>query len=151
MIDIHFREMAETDRNFVVHSWLQTFSHTAEARHSYDSRIFQFNVDYNRVIDGILSRSRVVIASLAENHDVIAGWMCVENMDGDAWISKDGVFPPTLHYVLVKKGFREIGVAGQLLRGLDALPLAYTHMTGPARRRLRIPETWAFRPFRRYA
>lgn len=137
MIDLHFREMAPADRNYIVHSWLQTFSHSAEARHAYDGRIYHFNVDYNRVIDGILGRSKVLVACLPENHDVVVGWVCVE--------------ADTLHYVLVKPNFRECGVAGRLLDGMDALPLAYTHKTAAAMRRLRFPTTWAYRPFRRYA
>lgn len=119
--------------------------------HAYAGRIYHFNLDYNRVVDAIMSRSKVIVASLAENHDVIVGWMCVENLCEEAHISKDEVHPTTLHYMLVKPKFREYGVAGRLLDGMEALPLAYTHVTGSARRRLRIPATWAYRPFRRYA
>lgn len=136
MIDLDFREMAETDRNFVLSSWLRTFVHAAEVRHAYGDRVDDYFRDYEPAVKAILARSKVVCACLPENADVVAGWVCVED--------------DTLHYVLVKPAFREAGIAGRLLDGMDALPLAYTHITGPARRRLRTPATWAYRPFRRY-
>lgn len=40
MIELHFREMAETDRNLVLSSWLRTFVHSAEVRHAYGERVF---------------------------------------------------------------------------------------------------------------
>jgi GNAT superfamily N-acetyltransferase len=136
-MDLIFRAMAETDRNFVLSSWLRTYAHSGEVKHTYDERVDDYYRDYEPVVKALIARSQVICAVLPENHDVVVGWVCVED--------------DTLHYVLVKPRFRECGIAGQLLDGMDALPLAYTHRTGPAFRRLRFPTTWAFRPFRRYA
>ena len=135
MIDLKLRPMEATDRGFVLKSWVRSYAKSPDVVYAYAERR-DFMEDYTPLVDGMMRRGQVVIAGLPENPDVIAAFLCVE---GD-----------TLHWLHVKSRFRECGIAGQLLAGLEGIQLAYSHITPPAERRLRIPDGWKYRPYRRF-
>lgn len=126
------REMREADRHYVLSSWLRSYTSKGRESRDYASHS-QFCDDYASVVRGLLARSKVLVACLADNEDIIAGWSAWE---GDV-----------LHYVLTKPNFRRLGVARWLLQDFVELPVAYTHRTSDAQR-CPIPDGWAYRRYR---
>lgn len=125
--------MRESDRNFVLSSWLRSYSAKSFDARDYGERRTQFFDDYVHVVRSLLARSQVIVACLREEPDVVIGWMAIE---GDA-----------LHYVLVKPRWRQLGVARWMLEDYASTPVVFTHMTRDASR-CPIPPTWTFRRFR---
>ena len=138
MLDLTFRPMTETDRNYVLSTWLRSYAETYEARLFFDGPTRgQFFDVYQPVVKGLLDRGTVTVACLPENEDVVVGWICTEG--------------ETVLYLVVKPKFRGVGVAGKLLAGMEALPLSYSNITPPAKKRLRFPSNWRYTPGKRFA
>lgn len=137
MLEVTFRAMRTTDEHFVLSSWLRSYADSHEARCFFqgDLRPVFFAV-YEPLVKAMLARSTVTVACLPENHDVVAGWLCAEN--------------DTLHYVLAKPKFRGMAVAKRLLDGMEELPVSYSHITQPAKKRLRFPSNWRYAPEKRF-
>lgn len=126
------REMGPADRNYVMSSWLRSYAAKGSGSRDY-AKHADFYDDYARVVRGLLARSTVLVAGLADAPDVIAGWAAWE---GDV-----------LHYVVTKPNFRRLGIATWLLQDFCALPVAYTHRTSDAAL-CKIPEAWTYRRYR---
>jgi hypothetical protein len=128
---MELRPMRETDRALVINSWVRSYSERSpEARDYTGAAMGLFGRDYTRVVVGLLERSRVIVASLADNPDSAIAWMCWEG--------------ETLHYVLVKRRWRKLGVARWMLADFGEMPVAYTHRTREALR-CPVPKGWAYR------
>lgn len=136
MIDLVFRHMVDHDRNFVLSSWLRSFATSDEVWRLYGTRVADYFVDYHPVVVQLIARSTVLVAALEEEPDAIVGWAALEG--------------PALHYLLVKSSFRRTRHGAALLQALPGVE-HYTHMTPMAASRLRLPEHWQYRPYRRYA
>lgn len=137
MLDLNLRPMAPTDEHYVLSSWLRSYAETHEARCFFggDLRAIFFQL-YEPLVKAMLTRGTVTVACLPENEDVVLGWLCTEG--------------ETLHYVQVKPKFRGHGVAGKLLSGMEPLRIDYSHITKPAKVRLRFPTNWRYAPEKRF-
>lgn len=124
--------MRAEDRNYVMSSWLRSYASKCRDARDY-SHHSDFCNDYANVVRGLIARSKVLVAGLADAPDVIAGWMCWE---GDV-----------LHYVVTKPNFRRLGVAKWMLADFKGMAVTYTHRTTDAQR-CAIPETWNYRRYR---
>jgi GNAT superfamily N-acetyltransferase len=131
-VPVTLREMVDADRNYVLSSWIRSYAGKSREARDYTDR-GAFARDYSPVVQALVARSRVLIAALTEEPDIIVGWAAVEG--------------ETLHYVLVKPRWRQLGVARWLLADFAALPVAYTHTTSDSMR-CPVPETWTYRRYR---
>ncbi len=127
------RAMRESDRHYVLSSWLRSYASKSLDARDYGDRRTQFYDDYGPVVRDLIARSQVIVASLMAEPDVIVGWAAIE---GDA-----------LHYVLTKPRWRRLGVASWLLADFAGLPVTYTHRTSDVNR-VPVPKTWTYRRFR---
>lgn len=126
------REMVADDRNYVLSSWLRSYSEGPEFRSIARPVYFAL---YEPVVQRLISRSYVYVACLPDARDVVLGWAAIE---------KDA-----LHYVLVKPRWRGNGIMRKLLADTAELPLTFTHIP-PSRLESLIPPTWKFDPMRRF-
>ncbi len=123
--------MRETDRALVINSWVRSYSERSpEARDYTGAALGLFGRDYTRVVLGLIERSKVIVACLAEEPDAAVAWMVWEG--------------ETLHYVLVKRRWRRLGVARWMLQDFSEMPVVYTHRTRDAMR-CRVPRGWIYR------
>ncbi len=132
-VPLELREMRESDRHYVISSWLRSYAAKSLDARDYGDRRTQFYDDYAPVVRDLISRSQVIVAALPAEPDVIVGWAAVE---GDA-----------LHYVLTKPRWRRLGVASWLLADYGGIPVAYTHRTSDVRR-CPVPQSWTYRRYR---
>ena len=125
------RPMRESDRHLVLSSWLRSYAgRSLDARDYTGEARGAFSVDYVPVIRALLGRSRVIVACLTDEPDAIVGWM--------AWEAD------TLHYVLVKPRWRQLGIARWMLADFAEMPVVFTHRTGDALR-CPVPKGWVYR------
>lgn len=133
-VQLELRPMRDTDRHFVLNSWLKSYAaKSADARDYTGAAWRLFSRDYVQVVRDLLERSTVVVACLREEPDSVIGWFAVE---GDA-----------IHYVLVKPRWRRLGVARWMLTDYAELPVVFTHRTSDAAK-CPIPKGWIYRRFR---
>lgn len=141
-LDLQWREMRDEDRNYVLSSWLLSYSEAAEFRglgrdvYTRGRAHAVYCGLYQPIIKQLVERSTVAVAYDPELPDTIIGWMAVEGDD-------------VLHYVMVKPRFRKFGVAHWMTRDLAAMPAVYTHVPSPAAIRL-IGDAWTYDPMRRF-
>lgn len=124
--------MRADDRNYILSSWTRSYAGRAREAREY-ATLDAFYEDYGPIVSALLDRSRVLVAALKEDPDIIVGWLAIED--------------ETLHYALVKPRWRKLGVARWMLSELAEVPLSYSHVTSDALR-CPIPAAWAFRRFR---
>lgn len=109
------------DEACVFATWLNSYKHGSPfCRRVPDGIYF---AQHHAVIERLLKRSVVRVATIPEDDDVILGWACYEPA------IEDGGFtvPAIIHYVYVKPDFRKAGVAQKLLGGVSMVGAMYTH------------------------
>jgi GNAT superfamily N-acetyltransferase len=100
------------DLNFVFATWLRSYRHDSAFARSISNDIYYHW--HHKIIENAIRRGAyIVIAHPKDSPEVIVGYACVEGS--------------TLHYVYVKKAFREMGIARTLLK--HAPFKEYTHIT----------------------
>lgn len=108
----------EGDLPLVYHSWLHTLREADPWGEISRTAYFR---GQHAVIEGLLSRSQLVVAALEDDQDQILGYAVAA--------------PPVLHWLYVKSLFRHYGVARALLEHLGiAAPVTYSHRTKWCRR-----------------
>lgn len=125
-MNINIRDMVEEDRSFIFATWLLGLRHGNELykeikKESYFSK-------YKQVIELLLSRSTVKVACLIDDPDVVLGYVVYQ---GDK-----------LHWVFVKKAWRKLSIASQLVPKNIKY---YSHITKMIRSFK--PQGWEFDPF----
>lgn len=134
--EVVLREARDSDKAFLISSWLRSFAASKLALLADSDAYFQ---GYRPLVEAALSRSRVLVACQKADPDAIVGWVAVE--PGDV---------PRLHYVYVKHPFRRFGIAKRLVAPLLGAAVTYTHET-PVLRRLTVPKGWRYNPFAFFA
>lgn len=132
-LPLSLRAFRDTDRRFIVHSWLKSFGGSRVATLVEPDAYYR---DYRKLIERALSRSRVLVACQPDDDDAIIGWTVVEPRNDRMLV----------HYVYVKHPFRRFGVAKTLLAPLIDKPATYTHVNGSVRR-MPIPSVWKYSLF----
>lgn len=112
---------------FVYETWTRDYSRQPSMRRMPQQAYYPYQ---RGVVAALLGRpgTSVLVAHDAEDHDQVYGWVCSE-LEGGTFV---------LHYVYVKRPFRELGIGHALLsealeRAGDVSELVYTH--DPARGR----------------
>lgn len=101
------------DVNFIFATWLKSYKHSS----AFASRIPDklFFKGHHAVLERLLPRCEVLITTLAGEPNTIIGYAVLE--------------PSVIHFVYVKKPFRQMGVASGLLAHIDPNACIYTHET----------------------
>lgn len=104
---------------FVLNAWLTSYRIGSEPRLMGNDVYFR---SHHKVASALVDRATVLIATPANEPSLFLGFVCAE--------------PDTriVHYVFVKKGWRELGIARGLVRAMaDSWPadseIAFTHHT----------------------
>ena len=116
-----FEPMRETDRAFVLDSWLRSYLESPLGTALGGDRFF---LHQRPVSERLLRACRVVVARPLDWPEGIAGWACAD--------SAPGVF--VLHYAVVKRDYRRIGVGRRMLAELglgEQAVKVFTHRRPP--------------------
>jgi len=122
MIDLPLaiRPFRSTDQAFVVGSWVASYVENG-IRDPY-VRVSDLKSALRRLIPGWLRRWQTLVATPANDPDLIAGWICG--------------YGQTLHYVYVRYSMRRLGIAAALAAaaGYDPTkPITVSHLTAAYR------------------
>lgn len=125
------RPASRPDVSFICSSWLKSFRDSAFAAGCPNSLYYY---SHHKLLEVILPRAVVAVATDPSDPDLIVGWACAEGQPGAL----------ILHYVYVKHRFRGFGVARRLVEALLAGAgspgqVFYTHLT---RRGAEIARRW---------
>lgn len=129
---LELRPFVDTDRNYVISSWLKSYAGKSRDGREYD-KLASFYEDYGPIVCGLVDSGSIMVAAFEDLPDAIIGWFCSNN--------------DLLHYVHVKPRWRRMGVARWMLSGAEELPLTYTHRTADSGK-CPVPEKWEYRRFR---
>lgn len=115
--DLQIRDMVSGDYNFIIDSWLNQFKNSSEfARRIKHAIYFEKQA---KVIEKLIARSKVRVASLCSDPSVIVGYLVFELPPEK----------PIAHFVYVKPSFRRMGIARELVQGLNIETCTFTHWT----------------------
>lgn len=120
---LRIRAAKPEDTSFVLDAWRRSFEDAPAVRGADREH---YRIELTRAIRRLLDKAECRVACDPEDEDTIVGFAA---FTGDE-----------LHYVYVKKDFRGMGVARQLLDGLSVA--AYTFRSNNAR----PPQGWRYTP-----
>lgn len=128
---ITIRPMRDTDRNFILSTWLKSHRQSEMVRHM--STDDYFKTTYNNIILKIIDASDVLIACLIDDPDVIISYL----------VQEDNI----LHYVFTKDPWRRLGIMKMLIKSSPEIKY-FTHWTEPVfSLRVKYPDL-IFNPFK---
>ena len=116
---IRLRKATEEDIPFIFNSWLKSYRKSEFAK---DITATVYFSEHHKVLRRLIDTSQVIIACNQDSPDQIYGWICAG--------MTDGIF--TLHYLYIKKPFRNFGIAKNLLNAFEHDPTfasVCTHVT----------------------
>lgn len=122
------RPMTADDEAFIYATFLQGLYHGNGWFGKIDKTVFFAN--YHKVIEALLSRAVVKVCCLSDEPDVVLGYS-ITSHDQQA-----------LHWVFVKKAWRKMGLAKQLI---PPTTNTVTHITRLGE--TIMPSHWTFNPF----
>lgn len=109
-MNVVIRQGRESDRSFLFSTWLLGLYHGNDWFKEIDKTVY-FKV-YKAVVEGIIAHSRVDVACLPDDEDVVLGYVVYSGN--------------TLHWIFVKKPWRKLGIAKKLMpQGITTC----THLT----------------------
>lgn len=118
-LPIDIRDMIESDISFIFNTWLKSYR-KSRITEGIENPIY-FN-EHHKVIEDLLKRCDVVVASASDDSSIVYGYMVFEIIEGQF----------VIHWAYVKNDFRELGIfnAMQEVAGRDKEILGcYTHRT----------------------
>lgn len=125
---IALRDYLPTDEAFIFSTWLTGLRYGNKFYELIDQEAYFQN--YRRVISALLKKSKTIIACLKDDPDNIVGYSVSS--------------PSTLHWIHVKKDWRNIGIAKDLIPdSLDSV----SHLTRIAIEILKKHPEIKFNPF----
>lgn len=116
-LQFQIRDAEPEDSPFYFMAWLRSYREHSDVARKMDERIY-FKWQ-QKVIERLLRRARLLIAYNPDDSDQHYGFICYES----------SAFIPILHYIYVKKPFRKLGIAGELLSLMGKQSFVYTHET----------------------
>jgi len=121
------------DLNFIYATWVKSFWSDSECHKGISAE--SYFKTYPKVIDHLLSISKIAIACDNSAPEVFYGYMVAE--------------PPIIHYCFVKEGFRRFGIMRSLMQRLECGKI-FTHRTGELKQILRNHPEYSFNPYLLY-
>lgn len=126
MTNIHTRPPVPADEAFVFATWLKSVYYGNSWFKGIEKN--HFMTAYRRVIGSLLLQSTTEVACLSDDPDVVVGYIVYSS--------------DTLHYVYVKKAWRQLGVARKLANGKQFKRCTHLTETG-----VKLKKDLAFEPF----
>lgn len=125
--------MAKDDFNFVLITWLHSLKFGNDYFKEWDDR--KYYDKYQIFLKELLARPDVEtnVACLSEDHDVILGYAIAKT--------------PVLDFVYVKKAWRNIGLATELVKKFEIEKVSHLTKAGNA---IRKRKGWGFEPYEFY-
>lgn len=119
MTQIMFREMEEDDKNFVFSSWLRSYRDSNCGKEQTTDSFFRI---HSKVLTKHIPKFNVIIACDDSNKKSIMGFCCFSRTVANICL---------VHYVYIKKTYRQVGVAQSLITlGVgDSSDVIITHLT----------------------
>ena len=112
--DITIRAASKGDSDFIFATWLRAYRYGSDFICTIPEGVY-FKHQHD-AIEVILRRSNVLVATPKDDLTLIVGYMCHQ--------------PEVIHFVYVKKPFRQMGIATELLRAAGLSSRAtVTHWT----------------------
>jgi hypothetical protein len=138
-LDLIVRPMADVDVSHITANWAEAYldhafpsswgvPHPERARASSEVR---------EVARRMVMGTRIEVAALREAPEAIVAWR--------SWATGTWEGKPVLHFILVKRKFRRLGVFRWWMAPFATVPLLYTHET-KLFRRIPVPKEWSYRP-----
>lgn len=130
------REPKDSDLSFIYATWLNSYHYDSWTKQIQKSVFFE---NYKLVIDEILLNSKIKIACLPIDHDIILGYLVYDE-------------PNILHYCFVKNDFRQFGIANSLIAESLSVKasITITHRTKTLLSIIRAKQNITFNPFKLY-
>ena len=130
---ISFRPMAKDDFNFILITWLHSLKFGNDYFKEWDDR--KYYDKYQIFLKELLTKedTQIKIACLSEDNDVILGYAIAR--------------PPILDFVYVKKAWRNIGLAKELVKHFEITTVSHLTKAGNA---IRKRKGWGFEPYEAY-
>jgi len=117
--DVAFRLMRESDKNFIINSWLQSYRNSPTTVSVSNGVYYTFQ---SRIIETILDYSTPIMAVDTEDDNIILGYICAQICAMEKMI---------VDWVYVKHNFKNFGLASALIGEMqEAYPvkvIEYTH------------------------
>jgi len=141
MTDIPIRPARRGDKNYIIKSWVRSM----RGQFPYSKMSSGAIRKYAKRVEALIATTITLVACDPEDGDVVYGFVCGES---GRYL---GVESPTLHYVWVRKQFRQNGIGTALVRTIfpNSEPLTYTHIT-KAVHYANLEEKWNLRNFDPY-
>lgn len=144
------RAATQADRPLIFATWLRAYRHGSHfPRRIPDAVYFE---EHHAIIEELLERSVVRVATPPGEPEVILGWAVLEVLEPEP---ADPTSPVAVHFVYVKPPFRQAGIARALLS--PTVPeveqlggrVLYSHETFPLKldRIAAHVERWTFNPY----
>lgn len=96
---VSLRSHVESDLPFIFSTWLKGLYHGNPLYRKIEQGIFY--PKYHKVLEAVLKSSTVVVACLEDEPDVVLGYAVYRDL--------------TMHWIFVKKAWRKMGIAKQLV------------------------------------
>lgn len=123
---LRLRAGLPSDRGIILATWLPGLYHGNGMFKKIPKQLFEQR--YSRVLEALLDSSPQMILCAADDPDVIVGYAVVSL--------------PRLHWIYIKKAWRGLGLARQLLpEGIETV----SHLTRVGEKLM--PKEWTFDPF----
>lgn len=144
------RAATHDDRPLIFATWLRAYRHGSHFPRKIPESIFFEN--HHDVVEELLDRSVVRVATPTGEPDVILGWSALETLEPE---SRDPTSPIAVHFCYVKPPFRRSGIArallGKTVEGCQELggTVFYSHETFALKsdRLAEIVGGWSFNPY----
>lgn len=140
----YVRAMRPSDREYVRLTWLNNYRESAVGIAAKMPRDL-YRRCWGKMIDAVMRRAEVRIACTDDDADTIVGFAVL--------VPRERV----IHYVYTREGWRELGVAGDLVADLLLRECSYSHCTdalerkasdaGAGRRGAKVPAQWHHAPW----
>lgn len=144
------REVTQADRPLIFATWLRAYRHGSHfPRRIRDGIFFAAHHD---IVEELLARSNVRVATPPDEPEVVLGWSAVETLEPPDASTPS---PVAVHFVYVKPPFRRAGVARALLSPVlesaeaDGAEVFFSHETFALKldRVASHVERWTFNPY----
>lgn len=122
-----FRPYIQSDVNFVLSSWANSFYHANKCNYIFQPEQFH-SLGHRLIRDDFFKRPSVavIICCSKEEPDLILGWIAIEETQ-----ETDNII---LHYIYVKEAFKNEGIGKKLLELVtkNKKEIHFTHFTDKA-------------------
>lgn len=115
---INIRTYSHDDHDFICSSYLNSTYYNSLDRSTRLVSKFEHDKAMDRKINQLVTDSSVLIATPQDDIDLIVGYLIFDD--------------ESLHYVYVKKDFRQMGIALSLIKSVEIenrFQLVYTHLS----------------------